>query len=287
MELYQLDYFRKLCEFQSFSKTAEYFHVTQPAVSIAVKKLEEELGGKLLRHDNKTFTLSPMGQEFLYHVNKIHLELENMYDALEKYSDLPHKVIRIGMPLSIYSSIATAIADEFVAEHPEIPVYLSHTSPEYVSEAILLGNLDMGIALGEVPDKIQKITLESLEFYAYVSPEHKLYSCDYITPEMLEGEQLLVSREPYGIGECLHKYFEQYDFEAKYLETGNLLPLDAFNAAMQGKGIAFLDKNLSSEHYIPMEPPLYIDMAIIWSKDKVLTKDQRVLVDFILSRKLK
>ena len=58
MELYQLEYFRVLCLYRSYTKTAQAFYVTQPSVSIAIKKLETELGGPLLTNNNKKLELT-------------------------------------------------------------------------------------------------------------------------------------------------------------------------------------------------------------------------------------
>lgn len=286
MEFYQLEYFRKLCEFGKFSKTAEYFHVTQPAISIAIKKLEKEFGGELIAHNNKAFHITPMGLEFLSYANRIHMEIQNMYADLAQYGNHSHKVIRLGMSLSTYGRIASAISKDFIPKHPEIPIYLSHMSPEYMKEALSSGNLDICITFDALTNNLQKLPLGRMEFAAYIPPDHKFHSLPHISPEMLAGESLLVSREPLGIGKCLHEYFKQFDFESHYLEIGNLLPADALDSAMRGEGIAFLDINFSPSNCIPLDPPLYLDTAIAWSKDKVLTRDQRLLADFILSIKL-
>ncbi len=283
MEFYQLEYFRKLCEFEKFSKTAEYFHVTQPTISIAIKKLEEEFCGELIRHNNRNFSITPMGCELLKYANRIHDVIECMHEDLLQYSDCVHKVIRIGMPLSLYGTIVSSIATDFISSHPEIPLHISQTSPDYMEEALCSGHLDMSISFNVFSDSIHKEILGQREFLAYVGPEHPLYGVSEITPEMLNGESLLVSKEPIGIGKCLHNYFNEHDIAGNYFGLGNLLPEDAYSRAMKLEGIAFLDSTFSNDNGIPLDPPLFLDTVLAWKKDKKLTKDQKILSKFILS----
>lgn len=283
MEFYQLEYFRKLCEFKRFSKTAEYFHVTQPTISIAIKKLEEEFCGELIDRSNRSFSITPMGYEFLKYANRIHEEIELMHEDLLQYSNRIHKVIRIGMPLSLYGTIVSSIATDFISNHPEIPLHISQTSPEYMEEALCSGNLDMCISFDIFSDSIQKETLGQREFLAYVAPVHPLNGLSEITPDMLNGESFLISKEPIGIGKCMHKYFNEHNIAGNYYGLGNLLPEDAYSRAMNLEGIAFLDSTFSNGTGIPLEPPLFLDTVLAWKKDKTLTKDQKILAKFILS----
>ncbi|MBE6017611.1 MAG: LysR family transcriptional regulator, partial [Lachnospiraceae bacterium] len=67
MELYQLDFFRILCKHGNFTSASDELNVTQPAVSTAVKKLEEELGKPLIDRNDKGFALTRAGEIVLGH----------------------------------------------------------------------------------------------------------------------------------------------------------------------------------------------------------------------------
>jgi len=282
MEFYQLEYFRKLCEIKKFSKTAEYFHVTQPTISIAIRKLEEEFGGDLTEHGNRNFSITPMGRELLKYANLIHDDVERMHEHLLPYSERAHKVIRIGMPISLYGSVVSSITNDFMPIHPEIPLHISQSSPDFMEEAICSGHLDICIGFDVFSDSIHKETLGQREFFAYVAPEHPLHGQPEVTPDMLNGQTFLVSEEPIGIGQCLHDYFNQHHIAGNYYCLGNLLPEDAYNRAMNLEGIAFLDSTFINVNGVPLEPPLFLDTVLSWKKGRELTQDQKLLVKFIL-----
>lgn len=281
MDIYQLEHFKKLCETGSFSKTAAFYHVTQPAISISIKKLEAEFCGDLIDRNSKSFQITPMGEALLAHANKVLAEVAALYADMESYGIGAHKTIRIGLPLTMYGSIAMAITEVFMPKHPEIPIHITHSSPEYVQEAINANNLDLCVTFKLLADTLQREALGKIEFGAYVADSHPLHNQSQLTPEMFQGANFLFSDKASGISKCFHAYFKNYDFDADYLKTGNLLPIDAYNRAMAGEGIAILDKKFASSKCISLEPPLLIDTVIGWSKERPLTKDQQLLVKFI------
>lgn len=281
MEIYQLEHFKKLCETGSFSKTATYFHVTQPAVSISIKKLEAEFGGDLIERNNKSFTITPMGEALLAHASKVLSAVSALYADMQEYGIGAHNTIRIGLPLTMYGAIAMAITEIFMPQHPEIPIHITHSSPEYVSEAINTNTLDLCVTFSLLADNMNKKTFGQVEFGAYVSDTHPLSQYTQLTPDLFDGASFLFSDKPFGISKCFHAYFKKYSIKADYLKSGNLLPIDAYNRAIEGDGIAILDKNFAHSKCISLNPPLIIDTVIGWSKERPLTKDQQLLIKFI------
>lgn len=71
MEFYQLQYFEILCKYKSYTMAAQELNVTQPTVSIAVRKLEKELGVFLVEKNSRDFRLTPAGEVFLSESRKV------------------------------------------------------------------------------------------------------------------------------------------------------------------------------------------------------------------------
>jgi len=71
MELHQIRYFLALCEEQNFTRAARRCGVSQPSLSNAIKRLEEELGGQLFNRDRLNCPLSELGQELQPHLAKL------------------------------------------------------------------------------------------------------------------------------------------------------------------------------------------------------------------------
>lgn len=97
MKLHQLQYFQEVCTQNSITKAAESLHISQPAVSNAIKELEEEFHLKLFKRVNKKLILTKEGAYFLLEVE----ELLNKSDALtEKMRRLGDRksIVRLGLP---------------------------------------------------------------------------------------------------------------------------------------------------------------------------------------------
>ena len=77
MDLLQLRYFLKLAEHQHVTKTANILHISQPALSSTIKKLENELGAPLFERNGRNIVLSAYGEIFRTYVEEVFLSLEN------------------------------------------------------------------------------------------------------------------------------------------------------------------------------------------------------------------
>ena len=70
MELRQIEYFSAVNRYKNYTKAAQELHVSQPTISVAIQKLEDELGIKLMERDNKESALPGQGKYFLQKVKK-------------------------------------------------------------------------------------------------------------------------------------------------------------------------------------------------------------------------
>ncbi|NLO32727.1 MAG: LysR family transcriptional regulator, partial [Candidatus Hydrogenedentes bacterium] len=78
MTLLQLKYFQSVCRYDSVSKAAESLNISQPAISIAIKELEEEFGVSLFIRDKKRLVLTTEGTFFLNKVSEIQPQIDSL-----------------------------------------------------------------------------------------------------------------------------------------------------------------------------------------------------------------
>ena len=71
MEIHQIRYFLAVADTLNFTKAAERCHVTQPALTRAIQKLEEELGGPLLRRERSLTHLTDLGRMMVPHLERV------------------------------------------------------------------------------------------------------------------------------------------------------------------------------------------------------------------------
>ena len=101
MELRQLEYFQMAAKLKNITRAAERLRVSQPNITVAIKKLEAELGIQLFDRSQKQLSLTPEGTIFL---TRIELALRNIQDAIlevNDYKQLQKGTIKIGIPSMI------------------------------------------------------------------------------------------------------------------------------------------------------------------------------------------
>lgn len=199
MKLQDLEYFIQLADSQSFTKTAEYFYVSQPSISIAIKRLESELNTPILIRDrsNKQLQLTEAG-EILY---KNAQDIVNILDFTKKeVHSLESKDVQLGIPPIIGGYLL-----------PKLIPYLSE-----FSESMKLIEEDGSVALIDLVKKKkvttaivgsakQEIEIEGVahqpiledQFYICVALDHPLAKEKKIVPEQVKEEVFISLGEGY------------------------------------------------------------------------------------------
>lgn len=192
MELRQITYFLKVAEYESFSRAAEDLFVTQPALTIAVKKLEEELGVSLLRRSNKSITLTESGRllqtyggRVLDAVDELRLRIE-----LEKQQK---KALNIAVPSICCSQYYPIIYRFFRDNNPDIHVKIQDLRSPEVVRKVSLEEVDLGLGIiRNVPDDVIVERLGYGRVNVILSSSHPLSRKDTLTLEDLRGETAFV-----------------------------------------------------------------------------------------------
>jgi DNA-binding transcriptional LysR family regulator len=154
MEMHQIHYFLSVTEELNFTRASEKCNVSQPALSRAVKLLEEELGGPLFHRERSRTRLTELGRMVRPH-------LETVYDESRAVKRVSQDFLSKGTPLrlGIMSTISPGEIVDLIAavksRHTGIELRLCDASAKNLRERLLAGDLDLVIyALpGEKPDE--------------------------------------------------------------------------------------------------------------------------------------
>jgi DNA-binding transcriptional LysR family regulator len=193
MELRQLRYFLVVADELHFARAAERLHITQPPLTVAVRRLERELGVRLFDRTTRRVTLTAAGQAFR---DRIQVAVADIDDAAKDVADVAagkSGKIRVGFVSSAsYTTVPEAIR-AFRQHRPRVDLVLHPlTSGEQV-EQLLDGNLDLGLIRdpGDVPGL--NLELLSTEDLVAVLPEtHRLAAAEEVRPKDLEGEPMIL-----------------------------------------------------------------------------------------------
>lgn len=173
MEMAQLEYFSSVVQEKSFSKAADKVFRTQPAVSIAIRRLEEEIGLPLLDRTQKTPVLTEAGQVVYDYAQRILGLRDQVGQAIAELQTLKRGRVRVGANESTSLYLLPELILTFREQHPEVKVeifrHVSHRLPREVLER----NVDFALMASEPEDRdLESFPVLKDELALIMSPKH-------------------------------------------------------------------------------------------------------------------
>jgi DNA-binding transcriptional LysR family regulator len=241
MDLYSLEVFLTIVTERSFSRAAQKLFRTQPAISLALQRLEQEVGDKLIDRGPKDFTLTDAGRTVLEYARRfvnLQQELEN---SLAELRDKSAGRLTIGANESATLYLLQHIA-RYRVLYPGVKVTIRRSQSSQIPNELLDGNLEMGVISYDPGDEriqTRKIYSDSLVFV--VSPRHRLARRKSIPIAELGGETFVAHNVVSPYRELVIRVFREHkvplriDVEMPTIETIRKL--------VQGNlGVAFLPR---------------------------------------------
>ncbi|MDQ3808935.1 MAG: LysR family transcriptional regulator, partial [Chloroflexota bacterium] len=178
----------------SYTRAAEELHLTQPAVSIHIRKLERAVGSTLLEHIGRRVSLTAAGQAvYAYAERALALE-DELRATLADVGEVPQGPFEIGTSTTIGISILPSLVQRFVAANPLVRLHVRVGMGAEVIAGLLDGQLDVGLLIGEVEhERLEAEHVMDDELVLIVSSDHCWASTPSVGPEDLVGEPMLLT----------------------------------------------------------------------------------------------
>jgi DNA-binding transcriptional LysR family regulator len=192
MEMSQLEFFLQVIAEGSFSKAADAVGRTQPAVSIAVRRLEEEVGAPLFDRSQKTPTLTEAGVCIQDYAQRILSLRDQARGAVSELRALRRGLVRVGANESTSLYLLPQVILAFRERHPEIKVEIYRHVSDRLPREVLGGSVDFAVLAFEPVDRdLESFCVLRDELALILHPSHPLASRDEVTIEELGGESFL------------------------------------------------------------------------------------------------
>src|SRR5215475_12206587 len=174
MELYSLQVFLTVATEKSFSRAADKLLRTQPAVSLAVQRLEQELGEKLIDRSGKDLILTDAGRSVLEYARRFQSLQQELDNSIAELRDNSAGRLTIGANESTTLYLLRHI-ERYRELYPKVKVQIRRSLSSKLPDELLDGNLELGVVSYDPVDeriKSKVIYADSLAFI--VSPKHRL-----------------------------------------------------------------------------------------------------------------
>jgi LysR family transcriptional regulator, hydrogen peroxide-inducible genes activator len=226
MNLRNLEYFIAVAQTMNFHRAAESCGVSQPALSVQLKKLETVLGVQLFERHAQKVILSRAGEELIPKANKILMAVKELKASARDLCDPYQGKLTLGAFPTLSPYLFPCIFNELRKSYPKMKFYLVEEKTNELVERLIEGKLDAAfIALPYEHPLLASELIFKENFLLATNSTHPLSQRSHVDTNELAGESLLLLTE----GHCLrdqsldfcsqHNISEHYDFRASSLET--------------------------------------------------------------------
>ncbi|WP_316158131.1 MULTISPECIES: hydrogen peroxide-inducible genes activator [unclassified Bradyrhizobium] len=190
----QLRYFDALARLGHFGRAAEACAISQPALSMQIKEMEEALGGVLLERNARQVVLTRFGEQLAERVREILRSVDELGDFARASRDKLTGRLRLGMIPTIAPYLLPKVIGNLTRKHPEIDIHVRESKTPTLIEELVEGRLDAAIvALPVSEPSLTEVALFAENFLLVRPPEYE--GAAVPSGEMLREMRLLLLEE--------------------------------------------------------------------------------------------
>lgn len=241
MNLSELQVFLTVANERSFSRAAVRLHRTQPAVSQAVRRLEESLNERLFDRSSKGGQLTEAGTVLLDYAKRLERLTHEAQGAMQELQDLRRGHVLIGANEAA-SHVLLPVIKRFREEYPQAQVEVSRQPARQIAEEVLNRRLDFGVLTFSPRQRgLVGLTLGEDELVMLIHPEHALAKRRKVTMEEFRRQTVIAHNDPSPARERVLRLYEE---RRTPINIQIALPsLDGIKRAVEmGLGVALLPK---------------------------------------------
>ena len=203
MTLTELKYIVAVARERHFGKAADACFVSQPTLSVAVKKLEEELDVKLFERSANEITVTALGEEIVRQAQSVLEQAANIKDIAKRGKDPLAGALKLGVIYTIAPYLLPDLVRQVITHLPQMPLMLQENFTVKLLEMLRTGEIDCAILAEPFPDAgLAVAPLYDEPFFAAVPSQHPLSKLSSVTTEALKSETLLLL----GSGHCFRDH---------------------------------------------------------------------------------
>lgn len=243
----QLKAFVALAQSRSFAEASDKLNLSQPALSITIKNLEQTLGGSLMTRSTRSLALTPEGEAFLPVVKRMLNDWDNAFNDVSNMFLLKRGKLNIAAMPFISASLLPKVLSKYNKNHPQISVSLHDVINEDVIDSVRSGRAELGICFRPGKnDDLEFIELFDEDFIAITHKDNPLAKQSDVTWRDLFKHPFITLQAPASIREDIRTTMENHEIPySVHIETHQLATVGEMVAA--GLGVSAVPKSSSKQ----------------------------------------
>jgi DNA-binding transcriptional LysR family regulator len=223
MNLHLLRIFHTVGEHSSFSRAAEHLGISQPAVSKALRELEDQLDVVLIERGARLVSLTEAGQVLFDYAAGIFAMEHAALEALQAYSNLERGRLRIGASMTVAAYWLPGYVADFAQAHPGVSLSLISANTQTIAEKLLACEVDIALVEGPVDDeRIESRPWRDEPLLLVVPPDSDMAVAGAVSIADLSNATWVVREPGSGTREVVNRWLDELGIQpARLLEAGS------------------------------------------------------------------
>ncbi|MBC8161534.1 MAG: LysR family transcriptional regulator [Roseiflexaceae bacterium] len=285
MELYQIRYFLAAADTLNFTRASERSCISQPALTKAIQRLEETVGGRLFDRTKNAVQLTELGRVMLPNFRQVYDSATQAGELARRFTREHREVVRVGVMCTVDFE---HLLPGFMGSQDEpgaIELRFCEGSFESLTDALDRGDIDLGIMCSayEIPKRFKTTTLFSEDYVVAVGGNHRFNGRSHI--EMTE-----LHREHY----CERMMCEFSTYIGRLLEQRGI-DLDVVHQSEREDwiqtfvradfGVAFMPLSIARAaklgYVLTSDCPIVRNVGVFLQGERPVTKNQQLVIDLL------
>jgi len=272
----------------NFTRAASELHVSQSALTVQIKQLEDSLGVSLFDRGKRRVALTDAGRDVLDPLERILVDTESIVSRTRELTSMRRGLVTMAVLPSLAARIVPKAIQKFTKMYPGVVVRIRDIVAEKIIEVVKKEEVDFGISNRLRPDKELKTSLLLTDrLCAFVSRNHLLAKQETMTLIDLAAHQLIVTGRDSGVREILENALRKAKrplaiaYETNYISTVLGLAKEGLGIAILPEVAADMDRSLQLHSVAIISPVLSRKIEIIEKKDRSLSPSAAQMVKIL------
>ncbi|CAN7204241.1 LysR substrate-binding domain-containing protein [Variovorax sp. LjRoot290] len=274
MTLTELKYIVAVARERHFGKAAEACYVSQPTLSVAIKKLEDELEVKLFERSAGEVTVTPLGEQIVQQAQSVLDQAASIKEIAKRGKDPLSGPLNLGVIYTIGPYLLPDLVRQNIARTPQMPLVLQENFTVKLLEMLRAGEIDCAIMAEPFPDTgLAMAALYDEPFMAAVPVHHPLAERESVSSDELKKETMLLL----GTGHCFRDHVLEVCPEFARFSSN----AEGIRKSFEGSSLETIKHMVAAGMGVTLVPRLSVPNGALKSKAKGRGKEPEQIVRYL------